>query len=66
MRHLFVSKGALDGMLIDDMDDARALREDADYRAGFSPTSAQHSLKSARQMVDRVSALLVGWEKEAR
>ena len=64
MRHLFVSKGALDGTLIDDMDDARALREEADYRAKFSPTSAQHNLKAARGMVDRVSEILTSWDKK--
>jgi len=43
MRHLFVNKGGLDGTLIDDMDDARALREEADYRAGFSDAGARHN-----------------------
>ncbi len=66
MRHLFVSKGVLSETLIDDMDDARALREDADYRAKFSPVSAQYNLKSARRLADRVSALLADWDKEAR
>lgn len=66
MRHLFVSKGSLSRTLIDDMDDARALREDADYRAKFSPASTQHNLEAARGLVDRVGELLAGWEGEAR
>jgi len=64
IRYLFVSKGALSETLIDDMDDARALREDADYRAKFSPSSAQHNLKAARGLVDRVGELLAGWNEE--
>jgi len=63
MRHLFVSKGVLSETLIDDMDDARALREDADYRAKFSPASAQHNLQSARRLVDQVSEFLAGIKK---
>ena len=43
---------------------ARALREEADYRAKFSPTSAQHNLKAARGMVDQVSELLTSWYKK--
>ena len=66
IRHLFVSKGALSETLVDDMDDARALREDADYRAKFSPASAQHNLKAARGLVGRVGELLAGWNEEAR
>jgi len=66
MRHLFISEGVLSETLIDDMDDARALREDADYRAKFSSASAQYNLKSASRLVDRVSALLAGWDKEAQ
>jgi len=64
MRHLFVSNGVLSERLIDDMDDARALREDADYRAKFSPMSAQHNLKAAQRLVERVGQLLVGWEQK--
>lgn len=62
MRHLFVSQGVLDERLIDDMDDARSLREDADYRAEFSAAGARHNLNAARRLVDRVSELLAGWE----
>lgn len=64
MRHLFVSKGTLSEKLIDDMDDARALREDADYRAKFSPAGAQHNLKAARRLVDRVDDLLADGERK--
>jgi uncharacterized protein (UPF0332 family) len=62
MRHLFVSQGVLDEKLIDDMDDARSLREDADYRAEFSVAGARHNLNAARRLVDRVSELLAEWE----
>jgi uncharacterized protein (UPF0332 family) len=64
MRHLFVSQGVLDERLIDDMDDARALREDADYRAEFSAAGARHNLNAARRLVDRVSELLAEWEAQ--
>jgi uncharacterized protein (UPF0332 family) len=63
IRHLFVSQGVLDEKLIDDMDDARALREDADYRAEFSSTGARHSLNAGRRLVDRVGELLAEWEQ---
>jgi uncharacterized protein (UPF0332 family) len=62
MRHLFVSQGVLDERLVDDMDDARSLREDADYRAEFSAAGARHNLNAARRLVDRVSELLAEWQ----
>jgi uncharacterized protein (UPF0332 family) len=61
MRHLFVSQGALEERLINDLDDARALREDADYRTEFSSAGAQHNLNAARRLIDRVDNLLAGW-----
>ena len=63
MRHLFVSQGALDEGLIDDLDDARALREDADDRAEFSAAGARHNLTAAKRLIGRVSELLAEWEE---
>ena len=63
MRHLFVSQGALDERLIDDMDDARALREDAEYRAEFSAAGARHNLTAAKRLIARTSELLADWEE---
>ena len=63
IRHLFVSQGLLDVKLIDDMDDARALREDADYRAEFSQAGAHHNLEAARRLIDQASELLAEWEE---
>ena len=63
VRYLFVSQGVLDEKLIDDMDDARALREDADYRAEFSSTGAWHNLNAAKRLVDRAKELLVEWQE---
>lgn len=62
MRHLFVGRGMLDAALIDDLDDARALRQDADYRAEFSQAGASHNVNAARRLLARVSELLVGWD----
>ena len=62
MRHLFVSEGVLSEALIDDMDDARALREEADYRAEFSQAGALHNLDSARKLIEQVAGLLANWE----
>jgi hypothetical protein len=46
------------------MDDARALREDADYRADFSETGARHNLEAARRFIARAIELLDDWEEE--
>jgi hypothetical protein len=62
MRYLFVSQGLVDQALVDELDDARVLREDADYRATFSQISANHSLQVARQMLERVGDLLKDWK----
>jgi uncharacterized protein (UPF0332 family) len=64
MRHLFVAPGILDVTLIDDLDDARILREDADYRAKFSQASADYSVKAARCLIARIGELLAGWDSE--
>jgi len=64
MRHLFVNEGVLNEALVDDMDDARALREDADYRSEFSQAGAHHNLESAREMVEQVTELLSGREEQ--
>jgi len=62
MRHLFVDEGLLDEALIDDMDDARALREDADYRAEFSEAGARHGLEAANRLVARATEILSDWD----
>jgi hypothetical protein len=64
MRHLFASKGLLKDSLVDDMDDARALREDADYRAAFSEVGAHHNLEAAKRFVARAMELLSDWEEK--
>ncbi len=63
MRHLFVGQGVLDERLINDMDDARALREDADHRAEFSAAGARHNLTAAKCLIARTSELLADWEE---
>ncbi len=63
MRHLFVSQRLLDEKLIDALDDARVLREDADYRTVFSEVSARLNLVNARQLIDQIGRLLADWEE---
>lgn len=58
MRHLFVAQGVVPEKMVDDLDDARVLREDADYRAEFSQAGAHHALEAARRLVSRVGELL--------
>lgn len=64
MRHFFVSRGLMDETLIDAMDDARALREDADYRTDFSETGAHRSLQGAKQLLETAERLLESWKAE--
>ncbi len=63
MRHLFVSRGVLSEQVVDDLDDARALREDADYRTEFSEAGARHNLTAAKKLVEQADMLLAGWEE---
>ena len=63
MRYLFVAEGLLDVALVDELDDARVLREDADYRDEFSQLGASHSKRAAEQMLARVSELLKEWKE---
>jgi len=63
MRHLFVSQGLLEESLVDALDDARALREDADYRMEFSKSSAEKGLGNAEQFVKQVGLLLANWKE---
>ena len=53
----------MDRALVDELDDARVLREDADYRAVFSPEGASHSLQAAEALLACVSELLSDWEE---
>jgi len=64
MRHLFVSQGLIEEASIDALDDARALREDADYRTEFSETSARHSLSGARQFLADIEKSLENWQAD--
>ena len=64
MRHLFVSEGMLSETLIDNMDDARALREEADYRSEFSQAGAGHNVNAARRLIEQVGELLTSWEEK--
>lgn len=63
MRRLFVGQRLLEERLIDALDDARALREDADYRTEFSEMGAQHGLNSARELVNAADRLLANWKE---
>lgn len=63
LRHLFVSQGLLDESLVDALDDARVLREDADYRTEFSESSARHGLDKAGQFLKQADLLLANWEE---
>lgn len=58
MRYLFVVQSLLDEELVDDMDDARVLREDADYRAEFSQAGASHNVRAASLLIARAGELL--------
>ena len=53
----------MDVALVDELDDARVLREDADYRDEFSQLGADHSVRAAEQLLARVSELLADWEE---
>lgn len=58
MRHLFVQEGLLRERTVDALDDARMLREDADYRTDFSESGARHALNSARDFLAQAQELL--------
>jgi len=53
----------LDVKLVDALDDARVLREDADYRTDFSEVGARHGLEHARQWLEQVDRLLQIWKE---
>lgn len=64
MRHLFVGRGLLEEQMVNDMDDARALREEADYRTSFSESGARHNLNVAKRWIERASVLLASWKED--
>lgn len=63
MRHLLVSRGLLEEHMVNDMDDARALREEADYHTSFSESGARHNLHAAERLVERAGVLLASWKE---
>jgi len=64
MRALFVQSGQLDESLVVDLEDARVMREDADYRRDFSEQGAQHNHDAAVRFLARAAAILEEWENE--
>ena len=65
LHHIFVSQGMLEEKLVDALDDARALREDADYRSTFSEAGARLGLEYARELVDQAGRILENHEKRS-
>jgi len=63
MRHLFVEEGLLEDNLVDALDDARALREDADYRTEFSEASARCAVNNAGHFVKQAYLILANWKE---
>ena len=52
LRELYVRPGRLDEAALVELADARALREEADYRGAFSETAARQSVRAAQQFVE--------------
>lgn len=59
LRELLVQQGRLEEGHLIDFQDAKALREEADYRGSFTETGAGETLKSAMKFIDKVSDLLI-------
>jgi uncharacterized protein (UPF0332 family) len=51
LRELYVRPGRLDEAVLVELEDARALREEADYRGSFSETAARQSVSAAQRFV---------------
>lgn len=62
LREFFVRQGTLADALVVELEDARSLREDADYRASFSEAGARQSLKAARRFLTRARELAAEWK----
>ncbi len=52
LREQYVRSGKLDERMLMELEDARALREEADYRGAFTETAANHSVQVAKQFVE--------------
>ena len=51
LRELYVLPGRLDEAVLAELEDARALREEADYRGSFSETAARQSIIAAQRFL---------------
>ena len=58
LRELYVRPGQLDAEVLTEFDDARALREEADYRGSFSETAARQSVRAAQRFVGYAAKLM--------
>ena len=58
LRELYVRSGKLDERMLMEVEDARALREEADYRGAFTETAANHSIQVAKQFVEITATLI--------
>ena len=57
LRELYVRPGRLDAAVLTDFEDARALREEADYRGSFSETAARQSIIAAQRFLSYAEQL---------
>jgi uncharacterized protein (UPF0332 family) len=57
LRELYVQPGRLDEAVLAELEDARALREEADYRGSFSETAARQSMRAAQRFVGYAAQL---------
>jgi len=57
LRELYVRPGRLDEAVLTEFEDARALREEADYRGSFSETAARQSVRAAQRFVKYATQL---------
>ena len=55
--HLYVNPGVLPSHFVEALQKGKALREDADYYDDWSETSAQESLKLAKEFLKKVKEL---------
>lgn len=58
LRELYVRSGKLAEQMLIELEDARALREEADYRGAFTETAANHSIQVANKFVELTVKLI--------
>jgi uncharacterized protein (UPF0332 family) len=58
LRELYVRAGKMEAELLSEFEDARALREQADYRGSFSQSGAEESIRSAKGFLERAKELI--------